>query len=168
MTELIRAWIMGLTAAAFLAAIAMALTPKGRPRAVVGLVTGLVTIVALVAPILEFDYAAYVRNVNDFAFSLESRNQEWEVSQERVTSLIIRERSEAYILDKAESLGLVGLDIEVATARNPAGWFTPYRVWIVGEVSAAQQRALSEFLNGTFGIPAERQYWEKAEAGYGS
>jgi len=159
MTELIRTWIMGLTGAAFLATIATTLTPKGRPRAVVGLVTGLVTIVALIAPIIEFDYAAYASNVAHFEVSLEARNQEWEASQERLTSRIIRERSEAYILDKAESLGLVGLDVEVATGRNADGWLFPDRVWIIGEVSAAQQRALAEFLAGTFGIPAERQYW---------
>jgi len=163
MTELIRTWILGLTAAAFLAAIAMALTPKGRPRAVVGLVTGLVTVLALIAPILEFDYAAYAQNVSAFEVSLEARNEAWEASQDNMTSLIIRERSEAYILDKAENLGLVGLDVEVATSRNAAGWHYPDRVWIVGEVSASQRSALSEFLAGTFGIPAERQYWSETD-----
>ena len=159
MTELIRAWVLGLTGAAFLASLAMALTPRGRPRAVVGLVTGLVTVVALIAPVLEFDYAAYARNVHDFEQSLAARAEEWEAAQARVTSLIIRERSEAYILDKAESLGLVGLDVEVATARNAAGWIYPQRVWITGPYSADQQSELSAFLAVTFGIPAERQYW---------
>ena len=163
MTELIRSWILGLTGAAFLAAIAMSLTPKGRPRAVVGLVTGLVTIVALIAPVLEFDYAAYARHVEHFEVSLEARNQEWELTQERLTSRIIRERSEAYILDKAERLGLVGLDIEVATARSADGWLYPDRVWITGEISAAQQRELSAFLTKTFGIPTDSQFWERYE-----
>jgi len=159
--ELIRIWVLGLTGAAFLAAIAMTLTPKGRPRSVVGLVAGLVTVVALIAPILEFDYAAFAQNVSGFEVSLEARTEEWELQQERLTSLIIRERSEAYILDKAESLGLVGLDIEVATARSPDGWHYPYRVWVSGTYTSSQQRALSEFLAGTFGIPAERQYWSE-------
>ena len=159
MTELIRAWIMGLTGAAFLGAIAMLLAPRGRVRAVVGLVSGLVAVVALIAPVLEFDYGAYARNVREFEVSLELRTREWEEAQERLTSLIIRERSEAYILDKAESLGLVGLDVEVATSRDRGGWIYPYRVWLSGAYSASQRSALSEFLAGTFGIPAERQYW---------
>ena len=163
MTEFIRLWIMGLTGAAFLAAIAMTLTPKGRPRAVVGLVSGLVTVVALIAPVLEFDYMAYARHMSDFQVSLEARSQEWETAQERLTSLIIRERSEAYILDKAESLGLVGLTVEVATAKSGDGWSYPYRVWISGDYSAEQQSALSEFLAGVFGIPAERQDWSGVE-----
>ncbi|MCL2562718.1 MAG: hypothetical protein FWE08_01605 [Oscillospiraceae bacterium] len=163
MANLIRTWILGLTAAAFLAAVAMTLTPKGRPRAVVGLVTGLVTIAALIAPILDFDYEAYARNVEHFELSLEARNAEWEAHQEELTSRIIIERSEAYIWDKAESLGLVGMDIEVAVAHNEAGWMFPDRVWITGEYTTAQQSALSEFLAGTFGIPAERQYWSNAD-----
>jgi len=162
MTELVRVWVLGLTGAAFLAAIAMTLTPKGRPRAVVGLVTGMVTIVALIAPILEFDYAAYGRNVGEFEASLEVRAREWEDARERLTSRIISERSEAYILDKAESLGLVGLDVEVATARDESGWLFPDRVWLTGHYSVEQRNALSEFLAGTLGIPAERQYWSES------
>ncbi|MCL2568651.1 MAG: hypothetical protein FWE12_04340 [Oscillospiraceae bacterium] len=161
MTELIRIWVLGLTGAAFLAAIAMTLTPKGRPRAVVGLVAGLGTIIALIAPIVEFDYAAFSQNIAGFESSLETRTAEWEVEQERLSSLIIRERSEAYILDKAESLGLVGLDIEVATARGSDGWLYPHRIWISGPHTQSQQSALSEFLTGTFGIPVERQYWSE-------
>jgi len=162
MTEFIRNWIMGLTAAAFLTAIAMTLTPKGRVRAVVGLVAGLVTVVALIAPIIEFDYEVYAGNIEGFELSLQTRSEAWEVSQERLTSLIIRERSETYILDKAESLGLVDIEVEVATSRNAAGWIYPQRVWITGNVSASQRSVLSEFLAGTFGIPAERQYWSGA------
>ena len=159
MTELVRTWVMGLTAAAFLASIAMTLTPRGRPRAVVGLVAGLVTVVALIAPILEFDYVSYAGNREGLALDLEMRNEEWALRQEALTSRIIIERSEAYIWDKAESLGLVGLDIGVAVARDEAGWIRPDRVWISGVYTAAQQSALSEFLAETFGISAERQYW---------
>ena len=161
MTELIRSWIMGLTAAAFLGSIAMALTPKGRPRAVVALVAGLVTVVALIAPLMEFDPISYAQQVTALELSLDARMEEIEEAQERLTSLIISARSEAYILDKAESMGLVGLDIEVVTARNEAGWLFPDHVWITGTVSPAERRALSEFLAGTFGIPADRQYWSE-------
>ena len=162
MAELIRTWIMGLTAAAFLTSIAMTLTPKGRPRAVVSLVAGLVTIVALVAPILEFDYEAYARNLEGFEHTLEARTAEWDAAGEDLTSRIIIERSQAYIWDKAESLGLV-VRIEVATARNEAGWEFPDRVWISGDYTDSQQRALSEFLAEVFGISAERQYWSEAD-----
>jgi len=141
----------------------MTLTPKGRPRAVVGLVAGLVTVVALIAPILEFDYEAYARNMEDFEHNLEVRAERWEVVGEDLTSRIIIERSQAYIWDKAESLGLGNLDIEVATAHTEAGWIFPDRVWISGDYTTNQQRALSAFLVEVFGIPAERQYWSEAD-----
>jgi len=163
MTELIRTWILGLTAAAFLTTIAMTLTPKGRPRSVVGLLSGLVTIVALIAPITEFDFGAYASNLENFEIQLEEKRIAMEAEQERLTSLIIREQSEAYIWDKAESLGLGHLAIEVATAQGEGGWMFPYRVWISGEVSLEERLILSDFLAGTFGIPAERQYWSESD-----
>lgn len=163
MTDLIRTWILGLTAVAFLTAIAMTLTPKGRARAVVGLVSGLVTIVALIAPIAEFDFNAYAQNFGGFEAQMETRIEEMEAAQERLTSLLISQRSQAYIWDKAERLGLGHLAVEVATTLGADGWPVPDRVWIVGAVSPGDRQILSEFLTDTFGIPVNRQYWSESD-----
>ena len=164
MTELLRNWILGLTAAAFLTAIAMALTPKGRARAATGLTAGLVTIVALLAPLMEFDYFAYAGNVEEFELSLDIRVQEMEAAQERLRARIISERIEAYILDKAESVGLSDLYIRVETARQPDGWHYPYAARLYGTYTAEQRRTLETYLAETFGIPRERQIWSVADA----
>ncbi|MCL2843062.1 MAG: hypothetical protein FWE28_06280 [Oscillospiraceae bacterium] len=163
MPELIRTWLLGLTAAAFLTTIAMTLTPKGRPRAVVGLVSGLVTIVALIAPIVEFDFHAYARDTSGFEAQLEAQLEEMEAAQERLTSLLISQRSQAYIWDKAERLGLGHLTVEVATTQGADGWPVPDRVWVVGAVSPGDRQILSEFLTDTFGIPVNRQYWSESD-----
>jgi len=159
MTELIRAWLMGLTAAALINAVAMSLAPKGKQRAVVGLTCGLVTVIALVAPILDFDYEAYAFHMGEAEPVLERRLEEMEQAQERLTQAIIRERSEAYILDKANFLDIAGLAVAVETAISAYGVVYPYRVWLRGEITEEQRRALEHFLVGTFGIPAERQHW---------
>ena len=164
MTELIRNWILGLTAASFLGAIAMALTPKGRARAATGLVTGLVVIVALIAPVMEFDYLAYASSFEEFETSLYTRNQEMMIAQESLQARIISQRSAAYIWDKAESAGLLDLDIRVETAIRGDGRIYPYAVWLDGTYTAEQRRTIEAYLTETFGIPVERQMWSVADA----
>ena len=163
MTELIGNWILGLAAVAFINALAMSLTPKGKSRAIVGLVCGLVTIVALVAPVLEFDYGAYALYMERPEIVLNHQVEEMEMEQERLTNLIIRERSEAYILDKANSLDIASLTIEVDTAQSAYGVIYPYAIWLMGTYTEEQRQKLGDFLAGTFGIPAERQYWSVAD-----
>ena len=162
MTELIRSWVFGLTAVAFINAIAMSLTPKGKSRAVVGLTCGLVTVVALIAPILEFDYEAFALHMAGPEITLDERVAEMAIEQERLTDLIIRERSEAYILDKANSLDIADLTVRVDTTLSSYGVIYPYEVWLWGTYTNEQRQKLGDFLTGTFGIPAQRQHWSVA------
>jgi len=163
MLELIRTWVLGLTAAAFIGALALAVTPKGKTRAAVGLVTGMMTIVVLIAPVIDFDYDAYARHVMEYDFALEARTREVEYSQERLTSWIIIERSETYILDKAEALGLSDLTVRVETMLDEARTPYPYEVWLTGRYTPAQRQTLADFLAAAFGIPAQRQHWSAME-----
>ena len=162
MTELIRSWVFGLTGVAFINAIAMTLAPKGKSRAIVGLTCGLVTVVALIAPILDFDYEVYALHVTRLDTTLEERVEEILIGQERLADKIIRERSQAYILDKANSLDIVYLTIEVETAQSSYGVIYPQEIWLSGRYTEEQRQKLGDFLSGTFGIPAERQHWSVA------
>ncbi len=65
---------------------------------------------------------------------------------------LIAEKTEAYILDKAGTLG-VSCRVEVATAEGEGGLPVPYRV----ELDCAPREALSAYLEDELGIPKERQ-----------
>ena len=162
MTDLIGSWVMGLASAAFINAIAMSLAPKGKSRAIVGLTCGLVTLVALIAPILEFDYEVHALHIAGPEITWDEWVDEMSIEQERLTNLIIRERSEAYILDKANSLDIAYLTVRVDTVTSSYGVIYPYEVWLTGAYTEEQQEKLGDFLTGIFGIPAQRQYWSVA------
>lgn len=164
MTELIRNWVLGLTAASFITAIAMSITPKGRTRAATALVAGLVTIVVLVAPILDFDYTAYALHNPDFHISLELHTEEMQTASKSLQARIISERSRTYILDKAESVGLPDLDIRIQTKAGADGFVVPYAIYLTGHYNAEQRRTLEAYLVGTFGIPVKRQIWSVPDA----
>ena len=159
MTEFIRTWVLGLAAAGMLGAVAMAVTPKGRTRAVVGLVCALVTIVAFIGPIVSFDYVAHARYLREYELALDMRMDDIDRSQERLTSLIISERTETYILDKAERLDMEDMNVQVEIANRGEGVFYPYAVWLEGTYSDQQKHTLAAYLTEILGIPPERQYW---------
>jgi len=69
---------------------------------------------------------------------------------------IIRARSEAYILDKANALGLQ-VSVTVELAEKPAG--TPYRVYIHGAATPFAKSQLVEYIRNTLGIAKENQIW---------
>ena len=164
MTELIRNWILGLTAASFITAIAMAIAPKGRSRAATALVSGLVTIVVLLAPILDFDHTAHMAEFGEFEVSFTLAAEEMENASKSLQARIISERSMAYILDKAESVGLPNLDIRIQTKAGADGFVIPYAIYLTGVYTEEQKRTLEAYLAGTFGIPSERQTWSVTDA----
>ena len=160
MGTLIQTWILGLVGASFLGAIALTVCPKGRVRAVVSLLAGLVTLIALVAPVLEFDFEAYAENLSFAEVQLDDRLEEVLREQERLQSLIISEQSRTYIWDKAQSIGLGDMEIHVETRRSPLGETYPYRVRLIGSYTPEQRVQLETYIGHTFGITTDRQGWE--------
>ena len=57
MMELLRQWLVGVTCAAMIIALADSLTPPGTVRKVGKLVGGLVLLLAVLQPVLTFDYS---------------------------------------------------------------------------------------------------------------
>ena len=56
---LLRTWLLGLTGAALLSSLAVALTPRGAVRGIVGALCGVLMAVALFHPLLDFPYTDY-------------------------------------------------------------------------------------------------------------
>ena len=61
MLELIRQWLLGITAAAMLVALAEALCPDGNIRGILRLTGGLVLLAAVLNPLLKLDTEALGR-----------------------------------------------------------------------------------------------------------
>ncbi len=69
---------------------------------------------------------------------------------------IIKEESEAYILDKARSLN-TQITVQIKVSQDP--YPVPERVRICGNLPPAIRRQLQTILESDLGIPKERQTW---------
>jgi len=161
MLELIRSWIMGIAGAAVICAIASEITPSGAVKNVQKIICGIVMAIALIYPLLNFDFSAYSINVAKYRDEASEITQQGEEISNRYQRSIIEESSAAYILDKAESLSL-----DIAGATVSAAWSTD-GVWYLesATIYGGYNAALSSYIESELGIEGGKQYWRDNENG---
>ena len=163
---LVRDWLVGLTCAAMITALAEGLTPPGAVRRIGTLTGGLVILLAMVQPLLKLDEGALARSLAQYRAELSAYNGTLEAENEVLMKAIIEEQAGAYILDKAASLGIAGpLEVEVEAEPVEGGYPVPCRVTVSGSLTAGEREALTRQITAGFSIPAERQYYEGGEDG---
>ena len=150
-------WIVHITAASLLSAMAMQLTPPGRVRQVTRLVCGLMCALTVAGPAAHLDIgklAAGIALYQQQAERITSQAMEEEKMLERT---YIEQRCQAYILAKAGRTDLAPDRVSV-TAR----WDEDALVWYPWSVTvdAPFDRALSVSIEAQLGIPAGRQRWQ--------
>ena len=106
-------------------------------------------------PLAQLDYEALSETISRLELEKEEARTGIEIQNQDLVARIISGRVQAYILDKAASLGLtVTVELEMET-RTPY----PKAVTIHGEANPAQKQQLQQYLEQTFAIPVQRQVW---------
>ncbi len=151
--EFLRQWLLGAVACALLVSAAEQLCPRGSVRTVMRFVGGLLLMMALLRPLTRlripdaaWDTASYREAVTRAETSLA-------LERENTLRRGIAAQWEAYIEDKAESLGAaVRAEVELETRGGAA---LPGRVTLHGPYSAA----LAGYLANELGVAKEKQLW---------
>ena len=165
MMELIRNWLVGMTCAAMVVALAESLTPQGTVRKIGRLTGGLVLLLAIIQPVVKLDEGALANALAQYRTGLSVYDGALEEENETLMKGIIAEQSGAYILDKAASLGIT-CTVEVETEPGEEGDYpVPHSVTVRGDLTAGERETLERQITADFAIPAERQYYESGEDG---
>ena len=159
MMEGLRQWLLGIVLTAFAAGLAMDLAPKGREQAYVRMVGGLLLMLALLGPLGTALREETVLPAGGFSSGVRETAEGYREKQRLALAEIIEERTEAYICDKAEALGLA-VEVRVETAPGEGEIPLPAAVYIRGPYSDALGAAIQKEV----GIPAEKQIWQEDEA----
>lgn len=156
MIQGLRQWLLGVVLTAFAGGVARQLAPKGREQALVGLVCGLLLTLAILRPLaaLEWTEPEWAWDGPDQAALAETYRQD----RQAALSAVIVEKTEAYILDKADRLGL-RCAVEVTAAAGESGIPLPDTVVIHGGYSADLAACIEEEV----GVPPEKQIWLEEE-----
>lgn len=161
--ELIRNWILGVTCAAMLVAVADSITPPGTVKKLGKLTGGLVLLLAVIRPLIGLDYQSLSLALAENRFKWEENAAEKgsALSADLMKS-IIAEQTGAYILDKANALG-VKCAVEVECKIGEENLPYPVSVRITGNLTDSQRDELKREIEADFAIPADMQLYESGD-----
>lgn len=147
-------YILSVTAAAILVAILRALAGQGTSAGLIRLLGGIFMALTVISPVLDIELPDFQAWFSQYAAAGEAAAAEGAAMGDAARQAIISDQLEAYIQDKAASLG------ETVTAEvhpDPDG--TPGTVVISGSISPQTRQALSEWLETTLEIGEEAVQW---------
>lgn len=156
------AWIMRLTGVSFLCAAVMSLTPaKGRRS--VGIVCGFALASVMLSAVSSLNWDNYALYIQEYMQQGEALAQDGLEEQQIQTRLIIEERCEAYILDKARALGISDCEAAVTARWNAQGYWVPHSCRVSSSADEQGRAQLCAWIEGELGIPSDRLVWTQTE-----
>lgn len=160
MTEALRGYLMSLIAVALLSGLLLSLAPGGPARRTLRFVCGLILLLAALGPVAKLDVERLAGNLSELRLRTEERVEETEDGSIDLMSALIKEQTEAYIWDKAASLGIIPVRIEVEIGTEE-GYPCPRAVSITAGCTAEQRRKLTELIERELAVPSSEQEWSK-------
>lgn len=129
---------------------------KGLPGAMVKLLCGIFMTLAVLNPLLGLRLESLTDFTGDFSLDAEAFAADGKNAALEAQSDIIKERVRAYILDKAESLG-VELTVEVTL--KDADPPVPCGVRLTGRIAPYEKGVLSRMIADDLAVAVEDQIW---------
>ena len=161
MTAFVRAWLLGVTAAALVLALAETLAPEGGAKKACRLAGGMALLLAAMGPVAGvLDGSALTRTVDGWRNRAQRYEEELEERNERLYLAIIEEETAAYVMDKARQLGFE-CAAEVTCGYDEEGMPCPWEVSARGAWTQRQREELERLLEEELGVPAQRQHYEE-------
>ena len=155
--ENLRQYLLSATAAAVLCAILLSISDRKAPWfGIVRVLCGVFLSVTLIAPFADFRLGDIDQYLGDLRAEGTAASEAGVDAAEEALAAIIKSRTEAYILDKAESMG-ASVHVEVVIPEE--SFPSPGLVRIQGVVSPYVKAQLRSWIRDTVGIGVDNQLW---------
>lgn len=163
MTGMVRGWLLGVTAAALVLALAEALAPEGGAKKACRLAGGMALLLAAVGPLAGvLDGGLLVQAAESWHNRAERYELELEEKNDLFYLSIIEEETAAYVMDKAKEFGF-DCQAEVTYGYDEDGVPRPWEVTARGNWTREQREQLSRLLEEELGVPPRRQHYEEIQ-----
>lgn len=159
----VRSWLLGVTAAALVLALAETLAPEGGAKKVCRLAGGMALLLAAVGPLAGLlDGGPLARAVDGWRDRAERYELELEEKNDLFYLSIIEEETAAYVMDKAKEFGF-DCQAEVTYGYDEDGVPRPWEVTARGNWTGEQREQLSRLLEEELGVPPRRQHYKEIQ-----
>ena len=158
--DFLRNWLVGITAAAIVLALADGLMPEGSVKRIGKFAGGLLMMLAIIRPVLSLDYDVLAGSIADYRYEVQEYSTSLEVENERLKKIIIEDRTGAYIRDKAVELG-ISCTVSVQCRVDENDQLYPASVTVCGDMTQKQMEELMRMIEMDIAIPSEQQKFER-------
>ncbi len=156
-TDAIAQYLLSVTAAAIICGITNGLLGKNKTLTPISkLLTGLFLSLTIIRPLVHVDIAGILPSSAQFSADAQRIVSDAEEFAQDQQADIIKTKSEAYILDKAISLGA---DLKVQITLSDEDPPVPCAIQIIGKVSPYAKTQLGQIIERDLAIPKGAQEW---------
>ncbi len=152
-----RSYIISVVSAAILCAVTRSLlNEKTAAGQIVKLLSGLLMTVTVISPLINVTFDNIADYFDGLSIEANTYVANGEAAAQNTIAGIIKSQTEAYILDKANRMGL---EIAVEVELNEDDNSIPCGVRIAGALSPYAKEVMSEYMEDMLGIAKENQKW---------
>ena len=149
MMDAVRRYLFSLCAAALLCSLVRALVPKGRMKSICSLLCGVFLAMTALTGLAGWELSDVAEELTKMRIAAEEARTGVEIGNREALSAIIKSKTEAYIWDKAQELGL-SVSVDVAIEED---------VQISGQFTEMQRQSLTRYIEENLAIGKEQQIW---------
>lgn len=133
--------------------------PEGNVKRVTGILCSCVLIITVLTPLRELDFDYYAQLMTKYHEREAAIYESGDKLRDRLNRAVIEDEYAAYITDKAETLGIIGVKADVEVRWSSDGVWVPYSAKIDVDAGTREKRNLEDKLLSELGIPSERVAW---------
>ena len=159
MIETVRNWILCIIGTALICSAVTALTPEGTSKKAVRTVCGFASVIAVLAIAVDFNYADYSSYLSLYRVEADETISDALQKSSQKTRFIIEEECEAYILDKADELGLNVDEVSVTARWSEDGIWYPAGAVLTVSGDDREVEELAALIEAQLGIAKDEQAW---------
>lgn len=155
--ESIKSYLLSIIVTAIIVSILTSvISKKASYQKLVQTIGGMIVLITIIAPLKGYRFDKYESYYNDFKISAELQTDYGKSVAEESLSEIIKEQTEAYILEKASELDAT-LQVSVTMSRET--YPTPTHAVLKGDIAPYAKDRLSRIIAKDLGIPEDKQSW---------
>lgn len=155
--ESIKSYLLSVIIAALVVSILTSMLSKKSPYfKAVQMIGGLIVLITIIAPWKSVQLNLYESYYNDFKMDAENQAAYGKTAASESLHQIIKDQTEAYILDKASELDAT---LQVCVTLSNETYPTPIGASLKGNISPYAKKTLSRIIQKDLGIPEDKLTW---------
>lgn len=155
--------IRELCALSILFGVIMGIIPEGGVKRITGILCSAILIIVILTPIKSIDIDSYALLLTQYREQEAQLTARADEINSRLNRAVIVEEYEAYIMDKAEELGIDVKEAGVEVQWSTEAVWVPYSVSVTANADISLRRVFEDKLMAELGIPQERVKWQSDE-----